>query len=135
MVRPAFPHFTPAEAEVLQAFQQQNILDGKWSYDVRLKTELPERFKYEPENYRKMWEALLANRIDALCETKGAIHIIEVKKYLHPSGIGQLLNYRRMYIEQFKPKKAVEMWLIAKYPNIETVETCSRYGIRTWTME
>jgi len=134
-MRIKFPHFTPDEAEVLREFIAQKVLVGDWSFDVRLKSEKAELAAEYPPEIRSMWEAVTAKRIDAVCETTDAVNIIEVKKYMLHSGIGQLLTYRELYREQYKPTKPIVLWLIAKYPDPEVLRVCERLGIRTWVME
>ena len=134
MARVKFPHFTLEEAEVLEKFQEAGVLSGKWSYDVRLESKKVPAMEGEPEYIKKMWKAVTAKRIDAVCEDENFIHIIEVKRYMQASGIGQLLLYSHMYAEQFKPFKRIKLWLIAYYPDADVVEFCEQMGIKTWTV-
>ena len=134
MAKVKFPHFSIEEAEVLERFQETRRLVGDWSYDVRLKSIKAEEVKIEDPVLRQMWEALTAKRIDAVCETREDINIIEVKRVMLPSGIGQLMLYSYMYNQQFKPTKPVKLWLIAKYHDPDIVEYCKMVGIKTWWM-
>jgi len=134
MPRPKFPHFTPDEAEVLEVFMDKGPLEGKWSYDVKLESQKAKWIKFESEAMERMWKAVTAKRIDAICETQTEINIIEVKKYMMASGIGQLLVYSFMYSEQYKPTKPVKLWLIAKYPDPDVEEVARKVGIKTWTI-
>lgn len=93
-----------------------------------------EEVKITDPTMRLMWEALTAKRIDAVAETDTFIHIIEVKRVMLPSGIGQLLLYSYLYNEQFKPTKNIKLWLIAKYPDPDVIHVCKQMGIQTWVM-
>ena len=134
MAKVKFPHFTPDEAEVLEEFMRKGPLEGKWSFDVHLKSLKAERIPVEDTVYRMMWEKLTAKRIDAVCETYNSINIIEVKRVMLASGIGQLMLYSYMYNKQFKPKKPVYLWYVVKYHDPDVVEYCRNIGIKTWWM-
>ena len=134
MVKAKFPHFTLDEAEVLEEFMKTGILRGAWKFDVRLPSEKAKWVENYPEPWRSMWEALTAKRIDALCETPDAIHIIEVKRVMLHSGIGQLMMYKALYEEHFKPRKPIRLWLIAKYHDPDVVKLCRQMNINTWWM-
>ena len=134
MVKVKFPHFTLEEAKVLEEFQKLFFKGAKWQYDVRLesrKAKLPES---EPEPFKIMWKKLTAKRIDALVETSDAFHIIEVKRVMLPSGIGQLLVYAYMFNEQFKPKKMVKLWYVTYYNDPDVEHICKQLGINTWSV-
>jgi len=133
MPKVRFPHFTLEEAKVLEEFMRSGILDGKWSFDVRLKSKKAEAVKIEDEMMRVMWEALTAKRIDAVCETPVDVNIIEVKRVMLPSGIGQLMVYAYMYNEQFKPKKPVKLWYVTWYNDPDVEHIANQLGIKTWS--
>jgi len=133
---PRFPHYTKEEAEVMEAFLKAKVLEGaRWQFDVKLPVELPEGIKKAPEPYRRMWEVLTAKRIDAVAEMHDFIHIIEVKKRLLPSGIGQLFTYKSLYQKLFKPRKPIKLWMIAKYDDPAVRNICEELGINTWVIE
>ena len=134
MVRTKFPHFTPEEAEVLDEFIRKRIIVGEWKFDVRLPSNRAKEVDIKDPTLKLFWEKVTAKRIDALCETPESIHIIEVKRYMLASGIGQLLLYSYLYNKHFKPSKPIFLWLIAKYPDPDVIEWCKLHGIKTWTM-
>ena len=134
MVRVKFPHFTLEEAEVLEAFQKKFTSFFNWQYDVRLKSKKFELADIKEPTLRLMWKALTAKRIDAVCEDGVFVNIIEVKRVMLSSGIGQLLVYGHMYEKQFKPGKPIRLWLIAKYPDPDVEEVANNLGIKTWSM-
>lgn len=134
MPRVKFPHFTPEEAEVLEAFMRAKIIDGKWSFDIRLPSQKGKLKGIHPDWVIQMWNKVTAKRIDALCETADSIHIIEVKRYLMASGIGQLIVYKYLYEKYYKPEKPIQLWLIAMYDDPDVREVCGVLGIRVWTI-
>ena len=133
MPKVRFPHFTLEEARVMQEFMDSGILDGKWSFDVKLKSRKAEKVPIEDPVMRAMWEALTAKRIDAVCETPVDINIIEVKRVMLPAGIGQLLVYTYMFNEQFKPDKPVKLWYVTYYNDPDVEHICKQLGIKTWS--
>ena len=130
-----FPHFTSEEKEAMKSFILHGPLKGEWELEVRLPATLPEWVKNEPEEFVKMWMTVTAKRIDAVCEEKNGIHIIEAKKRLMASGIGQLLVYRSMYTQYFQPKKPIYLWLIAAHDDPDIRNICKEYGINVWTLD
>ena len=134
MVRIKFPHFTQEEALVLEKFQKEAAPQGKWSYDVRLKSKKADLAKIEDPTLKAYWEKVTAKRIDAIVETASQINIIEVKRYMLASGIGQLLTYAYMYAEQYKPQKPVQLWYVTYYSDPDIEELAPKFGIKTWSV-
>ena len=129
-----FPHYTEEERRALEEFMKAGILHGVWSFEVRLKSRISEFAKELPENWRRMWETVTAKRIDAVCEEPDRINIIEVKRRLMSSGIGQLITYEKMYKEQFKPTKPIQLWMVAWENDPDVAKVCADMGIKTWTV-
>ncbi len=135
MVKPTYPHMSPMEDLALQMFKSSNIINGLWKYDVHLKTPESVLPPGTPANYKKMWLMLKSKRIDALCISPVSINIIEVKPKITVAGIGQLLLYREMYKEEFKPDKPIQLWLVGYYEDALVRSTAERNGIKVWTVE
>ena len=110
------------------------MLSGEWMYDVRLVSKKLEWVKYKEEPWYRLWLKVTAKRIDAVCIDEAYVNIIEVKRYMLASGVGQLLLYKKMYQEQYKPKKPIRLWLIAYYPDPDVIELCDELGIATWSV-
>ena len=134
MPKPKFPHFTVDESKVLEIFQKEAAPTGKWSYDVRLKSRKAALAKIENPVLQVYWQKVTAKRIDALVETATDINIIEVKRMMLSSGIGQLLLYADMYAEQFKPEKSVKLWYVTYYNDRDVEALARKLGIRTWSV-
>ena len=135
MAKIKFPHFTLEEAKVLEEFQKRFPYFTNWRYDVKLKSRKLDLAKIDDPILKKMWYHLTAKRIDAVCEDNENIYIIEVKRYMMASGIGQLLVYQYMFNEQFKPKKNIKLWLISYYPDPDVEHIANQLGIRTWSVK
>ena len=109
------------------------LLDGKWSFDVKLTSKKFENAKIDDDLMRVIWKNLTAKRIDAVCETAEDINIIEVKRVMLASGIGQLMLYAYMYNQQFKPQKPIKLWYVTYYNDPDIEEYCKLIGIKTWS--
>jgi len=134
LAKKKFPHFTLEEAEVAELFEKIGPLKGKWQYEVRLTSKKARWVENEPEWIKKMWEKITAKRIDMVCERESDVNLVEVKRYLLPSGIGQLLLYAHMYNEQFKPQKPVKLWYVAYYGDPDVEEFAKSIGINVWVL-
>jgi len=132
--RPKFPHFTKEETKVMEELLVQRVVWGDFKFDVKLRSDKAKFAEDLPEPLRSMWEALTAKRIDAVCETPDAIWIIEVKRVMLPSGIGQLLLYAHMYNQQYKPQKPVKLLYATYYPDPDVENFCKQIGIKTWSV-
>jgi len=132
-LRIRFFHFTDEEAEVARLFIQHGPLDGEWFCDIRLPSRKARWVVEAEEPWRTMWYHLTSKRIDLLCVQKDNIHIIEVKRYMLPAGIGQLDLYYDMFTEFYKPLVPVTLWFVAYYPDPDVIAKCRRRGIRTWS--
>ena len=129
---PRFPHFTPEEAAVLWGFIKSGELKGKWAFDVRLFGKYAYKLAERGDYFSVREALLLAKRIDALVDDRGALHIIEVKRRLLHSAIGQLLTYKNMLVEQWQPSKPVELWAVYAIPDPDVEDICRRMGIKTY---
>ena len=130
-----FPHATSEERQALEEFIRKGIISGIWTFELRLPSRKAKGLEHLPEPIRVMWEKLTAKRIDAVCEAADAIYLIEVKRYLLPSGIGQLLVYAYMYNEIYKPKKPVKLYYVAYYNDPDVAEVCKNMGIKVFTVK
>ncbi|MCD6094170.1 MAG: hypothetical protein J7J51_05235 [Candidatus Omnitrophica bacterium] len=127
-----FPHNTTEESIVLRRFIEANILKGEWWFDVKLPSMKAEFVKNLPEPWATMWKNLTAKRIDALCFTGRAWHIIEVKRQMLASGIGQLKLYDFMFKKYYQPEEPVHLWYVTFYHDPDVVLMCEREEIKTW---
>jgi len=130
-----FPHATSEEREALEKFLNAGLIHGIWTFELRLPSRKAKLSVEMPLPFKQMWEKLTAKRIDAVCYADDAIYLIEVKRYLLPSGIGQLLVYAYMFNEIYKPQKPVKLWYVAYYndPDVECV--CRQLGIKVYYVE
>jgi len=134
MPEPIFKHLSEEEVVIAKEFIRRVIPDAKVKFDVPLKSKIPTALETAPPNYKMLWEYLTAKKIDFVAELPEKIMIVEVKQRLHASAVGQLLLYKKMYIEQYKPLKPIELWHIANYPDLDVIELLNDMGIRWWCL-
>lgn len=129
-----FPHYTSEEEFIAKQFILSGTLKGEWYADVKLKSRKANWIHDYKEPWRSMWEALTAKRIDLLCINPKAIYIIEVKRYMLSSGIGQLITYRNMFLEEYRPDVPVYLYYVTYYHDPDIVALAKKLGIYTWWM-
>jgi len=129
-----FPHATSEEREALLKFIESGKIHGIWTFELRLPSRKAKLSVELPMPIQQMWEKLTAKRIDAVCYANDAIYLIEVKRYLLPSGIGQLLVYAYMYNEIYKPDKPVKLYYVAYYNDPDVEHVCKQMGIKVFTV-
>jgi len=130
-----FRHFKEEEIEIFKDFAITMFPNAMYYFDIPLYVKLPEHLEKEPEWVKEQWKYLTAKKIDAIIETEDKYHIIEVKGRVRPSAIGQLIVYRDMFVEQYKPEKPLELWIVAKYYDSEVARIAKQHGINVWVKE
>lgn len=106
----------------------------KIEFDVPLKTTKISEVRKEFETFARMWEYLTAKKIDIVIHLPEKIMIVEVKKKLSASAAGQLLLYRDLYLQEYKPNKPVELWHIAVYGDSSVIPLLEKLNIKWWYM-
>jgi len=134
MVRAVFKHLSEEENIVAQEFIKRVVPDGEVKFDIPLKSKKTIAIEAAPEHYRKLWEYLTAKKIDMIVEYPAKIMIVEIKRILSAAAVGQLLLYKKMYVEQYKPLKPIELWHIAMYPDWDVIELLNEMDIKWWVL-
>jgi len=134
MAEPIFKHTNPQERFIAEEFIKRFCQEARVTFDVPLVSRKPAKWEEMPENYKIMWQYLTAKKIDFIAEFSDRIWIVEVKDKLSAAGIGQLLLYKKMFVEQYKPGKPIELWLIAIYPDLDVIDLCNDLGIKWWVL-
>ncbi len=129
---PRFPHFTPEESAVMWGFIKDGVLRGLWAFDVRLFGKYAYELARRGDYFSVREALLLAKRIDALVDYNDALHIVEVKRRLLHSAIGQLITYREMLVEQWQPERPVLLWAVYAIPDPDVEKICKKSGINTY---
>lgn len=127
--RLVFKHYKPRELDVAREFIRRRILVGEYYFNVLLKP--PERPKrpWETDDEYKLWQFLRSKEIDCVCITDTNIYLIEFKDRVRPSAIGQILVYRDLFIQQYKPLLPVKLMIVAGEDDPQTRIIAEKQGI------
>ncbi|GAI83619.1 unnamed protein product, partial [marine sediment metagenome] len=68
-------------------------------------------------------------RVDVVGETASTIVIFEVKPRAGMGAMGQLLNYRALYLREVRPAKPLRMMVVCERVEPDVTRTYAQYGI------
>lgn len=98
-----YPHMLPADVALWERWlDRHGDFFSAVEYDVHVGGAI-ERLPVWSDQLVEMASTLAAKRIDVVGHRPGEVWIIEVKPEAGTSAIGQLVSYRILYIEKFKP--------------------------------
>lgn len=98
-----YPHMLPRDVDVWNRFlDQQGFEFVGFRYDVHVGGEVERKVGWT-EKTIMVASYLAAKRIDAVGYKAGETWIFEVKPEAGVSAVGQLVTYRLLYIDKFRP--------------------------------
>lgn len=100
----------------------------KITYDLHLGEGAPP-MPGESKQTRAVRLATSVKRVDAIGETAKDITIFEVKSRAGMSALGQLLNYRQLYLKEYNPRKTVKIAIVCERLEPDILPTLRSYGI------
>ena len=128
------------ETELVKKFIGSGEIAGIWEREVPVHPDRLDRsLKYR--NYEKYIEVMgkrsAALRIDAVCRGRDKVYLIEAKKNLNPSALGQLLCYKALYKANYpgecENKEIIMMALVLESnPMIEDIFKSNDITVRVW---
>jgi len=127
-----FRHYKPEELEVARRFIAKALLPGDYKFDVYLLTERAKEIMKRLLPKQKALAIPWMARIDMVCEDPYYTWIIEVKQELRRSGIGELMNYRDLYVQQYRPIRPVRLAYVAKIDDLDVHRSCVRRRIKVF---
>ena len=122
------------ESAIMDKYHDKVGMVGEWSYDVPLKVRETPLPPYMTDNENLLWQRITAKRIDAVCERKNVIYIIEIKDRLRPSALGQVLTYLTLYAEQFAPDKNLQGVILTEYTDLDMLHVCDVHNVKVWVV-
>lgn len=128
-----FPRYTAEEDQVARSFIKEMKWKGDYYFDVHLTSRKAAFVFNMPAPLRAMWESVTAKRIDMLVISEDLIRIVEFKRYMLSSGIGQLLVYDKMFREEYRPNVPIELWYACWYYDPDVIEVAKGLNINTWS--
>jgi len=133
-MRIRFKHLSEYEIIVAEQFLKRVVVDWiKVECDVPLKVLQAKTLKLV-EPWKSMWEYLTAKKIDMVIHKPDKIMLVEVKQKISASAYGQLKLYEKLYRDQYKPTKPLELWHIAMYDDPTVRYWLESMGIKTWVI-
>ena len=131
---PKFPRYTEEETIIAKEFIKQwpNDNDEFW-FSVHIPSAKAKWVVNAPPFLQYQWTVVTAKRPDLVIVSKNVVHIVEFKRYMLSSGIGQLLLYRDMFLEYYKPDAPIELWYAVWYWDPDVAKKCEREGIKWWS--
>ncbi len=81
-----------------------------------------------------MWRALTAKRIDALGETKKELYLIEVNSNPGLRAVGQLVVYKKLWLEDPKINKPLKLVLVCSFVDPDLLSAATSVGITAYVM-
>lgn len=124
-----YPHLKKYDIEVWERFiaELPGYLDSV-DYDVCLGK--GRQFSPNvPENIARNGRVLTQRKIDVIGYCKDDIFLIEVKRKVDARGLGQILNYRTLFLREFIPSGSVHMVVIGGELEPDISETYTEHGV------
>jgi hypothetical protein len=126
---PRYEHMLPDERDIWHRFivprESQYI---KITYDLHLgEGTIPPAGA--SAQLKAVVEATSKKRVDAIGETQKDITIFEVKQRAGMSALGQLLNYKQLYLKEYNPRKDVKLAIVCERLEPDILPTLKSYGI------
>jgi len=110
-----YPHLLPADVAIWERWlERYGDFFVAVEYDVHVGGAV-QRLPGWSDKFTKEASVLEAKRIDVVGHKPGEIWIVEVKKDPGTAAIGQLVSYRILYIEKFKPATELICCLVCNY--------------------
>lgn len=111
--RGKYPAMMPEDRPIWNKFLDKNyLLFKKIYYNVRLGGVYPGPDQGD-ETMRRSFYEVTAKRIDALCELKDEVWIVEVASRPGLRATGQLLTYQALWLDDIRIQKPVKMVLVS----------------------
>uniref|UniRef100_A0A6H2A1H4 PD-(D/E)XK nuclease superfamily protein n=1 Tax=viral metagenome TaxID=1070528 RepID=A0A6H2A1H4_9ZZZZ len=129
---PKYPHMLPVEAELwdrLLKIRRPPFI--KLEYDVHV-GELVEEPPGLPDYLKGMLQAVYRKRIDVVAYDSDCIYVVEVKPRAGLSAIGQVMAYKLLYQDEFKPMLPVEMRIVCERIATDIPRLAAELNIGIW---
>ena len=124
-----FPHLLPLERPIWARYlagTSEEFLS--LVYDLHLGEGAPVDEAWS-EGTAAIVAAVSRKRVDVIGETAGAVIIFEVKPRAGMGAMGQLLNYRELYLKEHRVRKPVRMVVVCERVEPDVLGTYGQYGI------
>jgi hypothetical protein len=128
--RGKYPHMLKEDVPVWNDFLEENPgIFQRVFYDVRVGGVVPDREQFPDEKMRKMYYDNSAKRIDALCELKDELWLVEVADHPGLRAVGQLQTYVALWFEDPKINKPIKPILVCRDADEDLERSLIFYGM------
>ena len=109
-----FRHYKREEREIAEDFIKQVRIVGRYFFDFYLMTNAARRIIRDKAPPMLKDAVPWMMRVDMVIFKGRTIFLCEIKERLRPSGIGELLTYKNLWLRQYGFGKAVELVYICR---------------------
>ena len=127
-------HFKPRELEIVAEALRLGLLPGRVVFNYRLDPPERPRRPGESEWEYLWWKFLRSKEIDAVCFLEDEVIIVEFKDRARPSGIGQLLTYKELFVKQTGFKGRVRLRYIVGEGDPQVEQVARSLGIEVYVL-
>jgi len=62
------------------------------------------------------------------------VYILEIKERLRPSGVGELISYKQLFLEQYQPTQEIVLGYVVRRDDETLHSLLSKEQIRLWVV-
>jgi len=129
-----YPHMLPGDVKIWERWLKIN--EDKWydyKYDVHVGKVEP-IYETKPINIMNLARAVLRKRIDVVARKDNEIWIFEVKPDAGLGAICQLISYKHLYQEEFRPTETIRLALVTDRLDKDVQTVCQKEGIELFVV-
>lgn len=124
-----FPHLLPLERPIWARYLESTTEEFlSLTYDLHLGAGAPVDPAWS-DGTARIVAAVSRKRVDVIGETASATIIFEVKPRAGMGAMGQLLNYRELYLAEYKARKPLRLVVVCERVEPDVLGTYGQYGI------
>lgn len=129
VVMPTYPHFLSEDIGVWTRYLQSPIakIAEVW-YDVHVGTPIAVANEAGQMDH-KLAAALGMKRIDVVARVTDVFWVIEVKPIANMTAVGQAVAYRRLFMQEFEPRREVLGVIICDQVDEDIIGICEDLGL------
>jgi len=129
-----YRHYKAEELQLARDFVRKALLPGKYYFDFYLMTEAARHIAsvMQPPTLKDIVPWLM--RVDAVCFKGNQVWIIEFKERMRPSGVGQLVSYRKLWQEQYGFGKRLLLGYVVRDDDPTLHSTLNENEIEWWVV-
>lgn len=132
VVQTYFPERTAGESAILRDYLQAHGGEfDRFGFSVRVGQAL----QPDPTHLIGVQKSTIYSsrkRLDLVGVREPLHTLIEAKRRIEPSALGQILTYRRLYVEDNPSVTATELVVIGRYSDTDTIRSLNAHGVHVY---